>query len=81
MTNPVVDLIGDRTGRLVPIYPQSEKADLNTWEMAGWVESALERCRPRGIADPVPEAALRRFGLVDRQRALFGIHAPDSMVE
>jgi ATP-dependent DNA helicase RecG len=69
MTNPVVDLIGDRTGRIVPIYPQSEKADLNTWEMAGWVESALERCRPRGIADPVP-AALRRFGLVDRQRAL-----------
>ena len=76
MTNPVVDLIGDRTGRIVPIYPQSEKADLNTWEMAGWVESALERCRARGIADPVPEPALRRFGLVDRQRALFGIHAP-----
>ena len=25
MTNPVVDLIGDRTGRIVPIYPQSEK--------------------------------------------------------
>src|SRR4249920_562168 len=81
MTNPVVDLIGDRTGRIVPIYPQSEKADLNTWEIAGWVESALERCRARGIADPVPEPALRRFGLVDRQRALFGIHAPDSMAE
>ena len=81
MTNPVVDLIGDRTGRIVPIYPQSEKADLNTWEMAGWVESALERCRPRGINDPVPEPALQRFGLVDRQRALFGIHAPDSMAE
>ena len=28
MTNPVVDLIGDRTGRIVPIYPQSEKAQL-----------------------------------------------------
>ena len=26
MTNPVVDLIGDRTGRIVPVYPQSEKA-------------------------------------------------------
>ena len=29
MTNPVVDLIGDRTGRIVPIYPQSEKAELH----------------------------------------------------
>ena len=28
MTNPVVDLIGDRTGRIVPIYPQCEKAQL-----------------------------------------------------
>ena len=38
MANPVVDLIGDRTGRIVPIYPQSEKAQLNTWELAGWIE-------------------------------------------
>ena len=56
MTNPIVDLIGDRTGRIVSIYPQSEKANLSTWEIAGWVESALERCKARGIADPVPEA-------------------------
>ena len=55
MTNPIVDLIGDRTGRIVPIYPQSEKAQLNTWEMAGWVEEALRRCHDRGIADPVPD--------------------------
>ena len=45
MANPVVDLIGDRTGRIVPIYPQSEKAQINTWELAGWVENALERSR------------------------------------
>ena len=46
MTNPIVDLIGDRTGRIVPIYPQSEKAQLNTWELAGWIENALRRCQP-----------------------------------
>ena len=56
MTNPIVDLIGDRTGRIVPIYPQSEKAALNTWEIAGWVEDALRALRgPRhrrpGAAD------------------------------
>ena len=49
-----VDLIGDRTGRIVPIYPQSEKVQINTWEIAGWVEEALRRCRDRRIADPVP---------------------------
>lgn len=81
MTNPIVDLIGDRTGRIVPIYPQSEKAQLNTWEIAAFVEEALRRCQPRGIADPVPEPIRRRLGLVDRQAALWSIHAPETMRE
>ncbi len=79
MTNPIVDLIGDRTGRIVPIYPQSEKAGLSTWEIAGWIEEALKRCRPRGILDPVPPEILRRDGLVGREQALVAIHDPDSM--
>ncbi|MDO8391250.1 MAG: ATP-dependent DNA helicase RecG [Actinomycetota bacterium] len=81
MTNPVVDLIGDRTGRIVPIYPQSEKTGLNTWEIAGWVEDALKRCEPRGIADPVPEAVRARLGLISRQEALHSIHLPETMGE
>jgi ATP-dependent DNA helicase RecG len=81
MTNPIVDLIGDRTGRIVAIYPQSEKANLLTWEIAGWVEQALERCRARGIADPVPEAVRRRYGLIARAQALERIHLPESIAE
>jgi ATP-dependent DNA helicase RecG len=81
MANPIVDLIGDRTGRIVPIYPQSEKAQLNTWELAAFVEEALRRCRDRGIADPVPEAIRRRLGLIGRQEALWSIHAPETMRE
>ena len=70
MTNPVVDLIGDRTGRIVPVYPQSEKAALMTWEIAGWVEDALRKAAPRGIADPVPESIRRRYGLIDARRCI-----------
>ncbi len=81
MTNPIVDLIGDRTGRIVPIYPQSEKAALNTWEIAGWVEDALKRCEVRGVADPVAPPVLRRLGLSDRHQALKSIHLPETMAE
>ncbi len=81
MSNPIVDLIGDRTARIVPIYPQSEKAQISTWELAGWVDEALRRCRDRGIADPVPAAVLARHGLIDRGAALRSIHAPESMRE
>jgi ATP-dependent DNA helicase RecG len=81
MTNPVVDLIGDRTGRIVPVYPQSEKASLMTWEIAGWVEDALRKCAPRGIADPVPEGVRRRYALIARDAAFRSIHAPETIAE
>ena len=80
MSNPLVDLIGDRTGRIVPIYPQSEKAQVSTWELATWVENALERCRERGISDPVSAELLSRYELVDRTTALWSIHFPETMV-
>ncbi len=81
MTNPIIDLIGDRTGRIVPIYPQSEKAGLSTWEIAGWVEDALRRCEPRGIADPLTESIRHRFGLTGRNEAFRAIHLPDTMAD
>ena len=81
MSNPVVDLIGDRTGRIVPIYPQSEKAQLSTWEIGGWVENALAQARPRGIADPVPASIRTSYGVIERGAALRSIHAPETMAE
>ncbi len=81
MTNPIVDLIGDRTGRIVPIYPQSEKVALTTWEMAAFVENALNKCEPRGILDPLPRAMREQVGLIDRQRAMRQIHLPETMGE
>jgi ATP-dependent DNA helicase RecG len=79
MSNPVVDLIGDRTGRIVPIYPQSEKAQINTWEVAGWIEEALRRCRERGIDDTLPEPIRRRLGLLSRFDAFSNIHLPETI--
>ena len=81
MANPIVDLIGDRTGRIVPIYPQSEKAQLSTWEIAGFVDEAMRRCAERGIADPVPADVLSRLGMIDRHAAIGSIHTPQSMRE
>jgi ATP-dependent DNA helicase RecG len=82
MTNPIVDLIGDRTGRIVPIYPQSDKAGLSTWEVGDWVAEILRRTSgpgARGLADPVPGWVLDQYDLVTRGEAFAGIHAPDSM--
>ncbi|PZS17447.1 MAG: DNA helicase RecG, partial [Acidimicrobiales bacterium] len=77
MTNPVVDLVGDRTGRIVPIYPQSEKAGLTTWELSTMVEEGLVRAGE--LADPLPRHWQDRLDVVDRTWAMTQIHNPESM--
>ena len=87
MTNPVVDVIGrpgaidERTGVIVPVYPQSGKAEVFTWQLRALVADALAKCRVRGFADPLEEALLDQQDLVDRTTALTAIHRPESMAE
>ncbi len=81
MTNPVVDLLGDRTGKIMPVYPQSETAGIVTWDIASWIAEAQRRCVPRGIADPVPEWLRQKLDLVDRATALEHIHEPTSWTD
>ena len=81
MTSPVVDLLGNQTGRIIGVYPQSEKAGLTTLKLAELIEEALSRSRVRGFSDPVPPEVLDRFDFVDREAALHGIHHPSSMDE
>ncbi|HEX2063434.1 MAG TPA: OB-fold nucleic acid binding domain-containing protein, partial [Acidimicrobiales bacterium] len=77
MSSPVVDLVGNRTGRIVPVYPQSEKAQVNTWELSDWVEEALARAGE--FADPLPAAWRRDLDVVERTWAFRQIHNPESM--
>ena len=81
MTNPVVDLIGDQTGRIVPVYPNSEKAGIGTAEIAAAVDETLRRSSQRGLADPVPAPFRKRHGLIDRAAALQHIHRPETMAQ
>ncbi len=79
MAGPIVDLIGNQTGRFVPVYPQSEKHKLFTQDLQALVEEALDRCRARGIDDPLPSWMRQRFKLMSRSEAVYGIHQPDSI--
>jgi ATP-dependent DNA helicase RecG len=78
MTNPVVDLVGgDKTGKIVPLYPQSEKSGLTTGEMGGWVGEALRRAGR--FADPLPRQFRDELDLVGRDWAMHQIHEPEAI--
>jgi ATP-dependent DNA helicase RecG len=87
MTNPVVDVVGragttdEKTGVIVPVYPQSGKAEVFTWQLRALVADALAKCEPRTFADPVDDGILDRYDLVDRTTALRAIHRPESFDE
>jgi ATP-dependent DNA helicase RecG len=87
MTNPVVDVVGragqvdEKTGVIVPVYPQSGKAEVFTWQLRALVADALARCKERSFADPIDADIRADHELVDRGTALRAIHRPESMQE
>ncbi|HXY91347.1 MAG TPA: DEAD/DEAH box helicase, partial [Acidimicrobiia bacterium] len=89
LTNPVVDVLsapdGETkdssgvTGAVVPVYPQSGKAEVHTWQLRAAVGSCLQRTKPRGFADPLDDDVRDAHDLVDRTRAYWDIHVPAAL--
>ncbi|MCU1459885.1 MAG: ATP-dependent helicase RecG [Actinomycetia bacterium] len=78
MTNPVVDVVdhlGDKTGVIVPIYPQSGKADVSTWQLRPVVTAALDAAG--ALAEPIDGSIRRELKLIDRTAAYRHVHQPD----
>ena len=88
MTNPVVDVVGragsstSKTGVIVPVYPQSGKAEVFTWQLRALVADALAKCKRAWLrrsarrGDPRPSTISSTA-----TRALRAIHRPESMAE
>jgi ATP-dependent DNA helicase RecG len=81
MTNPIVDIldrVGENTGAIVPVYPQSGKAEVFTWQLRKLLGACLQKTKPRGFAEPLGEDLLEERSLVDRTSAYWGIHRPEA---
>ena len=79
MTNPAVDVlhqVGENTGALVPVYPQSGKAEVFSWQIRKLVRACLDKTKARGIGDPLDADVRRELDLVDRDSAYRAIHRP-----
>jgi len=81
MKAPVADVLGRaahrRTGRIVPVYPSV--AGIASWRLEQFIANALRRSRP--VQDPLPGDMVESLSLVDRDRALAGIHFPEDQEE
>lgn len=67
------------TGRIYPVYPLSEKADLTSTRITRIVAEALKRAGT--FAEPLHARWRSRFKLIDRTQAFHDIHQPATMAE
>jgi ATP-dependent DNA helicase RecG len=65
------------SGRIYPVYPLSEKADLTSARITRFVAEALGRAGT--FAEPLDARWRSRFKLMDRTRAFHDIHQPATM--
>ena len=78
MANPSVEVIeGEWTGRVVPIYPQSEKAGISSMEIGSCIDEALHWVGE--LEDPVPPTALREHNFAGRSWSIWEVHRPGSL--
>ncbi len=81
LANPIVDVLGRageaKTGVVMPIYPQSGKADVSTWEIQRCVSAALDFAG--ALADPLDadtRAELKQ--LPERTWSYRKVHQPEN---
>ena len=82
MSTPETDVLdrpGERltTGRVVPVHPSV--GGVGPRQLRRSVHNALVRARR--IPDPIPGPMRERLGLVDRHRALWAIHFPETLAD
>jgi ATP-dependent DNA helicase RecG len=77
MTNPIMDPISDDMALIVPIYPQSAKNSVTTWDLH---TAAMEGVRRLGnLVDPLPYGTIQKLDLLARGDAYKQVHNPDSI--
>lgn len=79
LSNPVMDPVGDETLPVIPIYPQSAKSRVTTWEIQSSVLEAFRRIKT--IIDPIPESIIEKHSLISRIDALRNIHTPTVLAD
>lgn len=77
LTNPLVDLIGRQTGRIVAIYPQSEKAGVTSIELEKLIDEALKRTGE--VAESLDSEHREAENLIPLTDALRNVHFPQSI--
>lgn len=79
MVNPIVEILGESTVPIVPIYRQSDKAKVTTQDIHLAAYESLERLGE--LTDSIPTSVREKYNLIPRVEALKGMHLPQTIAD
>lgn len=80
LSGPQINKIGDERSQvpIVPIYPQSEKSKINTWDILHLMKETFSKLNPL-LEDPLDPAIKTKYGLTSRYEAYKMLHFPKNI--
>lgn len=83
MSKPRMDKIGDERARLpmIPVYPQSEKIGITTWEFVTILKETLARMDVMRLEEVLPDSIMGEYKIPGRADAYKAMHFPTSKQE
>lgn len=77
LNNARVDKLGgDRAIPMIPVYPQSGKNEVSTWDMYRLMEETLSRLGDKKFQEPLDDATMTKYQIPSRTEAYQNIHFP-----
>lgn len=82
-SSPRIDKVGDVRGSMpmIPVYPQSGKQALTTWDILALVKETLGRLGALPLDEPLAPEILESYNLPARNDAYRNIHLPASPMD
>lgn len=77
INNAKIDKLGGaRAIPMIPVYPQSGKNEVTTWDMRNLIEETLGRFGARKLEEPFSQEVMDKYQIPDRNTAYLNIHFP-----
>lgn len=80
LSSPQINKVGDERSEvpIVPIYPQSEKSSINTWDILHLMKETFSKLDPE-ISDPLDAELREKYNLPSRYAAYKMLHFPENI--
>lgn len=80
LSSPQINKVGDERSEvpIVPVYPQSEKSSITTWDVLALMKETFSRLDPE-ISDPMDKEIKEKYNLPNRYTAYRMLHFPENI--